>query len=212
VTVALKARREPAVESERHPGRLSHDPGLTALLLRFPGNSRVGQVDAALRSLGRATAEAHLLVCELAVEVADKEYWRRIGRPGGGEYTDVVDYLRDVLGLDRLKRSAVYQRIRLGRAVLAVDPGLREWLRAHLVAVGMSKAIALAPVIRSNPAMQSVEHWLKEAGRLDANKLRRVVAKATDAQPRGVPRVEVCPTCKRPWRKRAAAAAASSRE
>lgn len=169
------------------------------MLARAAAVSRPAKVDVVLRHLGVMGAEVHLAVCELAWEVHTREYWTRYRRAGGATYRSEVDYFRDALGLDHLKRSAVYQRLRLGKAIASFAPHERNWLRDRLSDLGVSKALALAPAVQRAPHAAVFGAWVTYAVEHTATEVRRAVAEVTGAQPRGVQRHPPCPLCGRPW-------------
>lgn len=183
------------------------------ILDRFPGASRAERVDAALRSLTRATTEAHITVAELAWEVHTRAYWIMLVHADGTKYSSSLDYFQDALAIEPAERSAFYQRLRLGKAISRIDPGIRNWTRDQLATLGISKAIALAPVIGrlTGTNAAAIWHWIEHAEGVTASQLRCDVSEAIGATPRGVARSEPCPTCGRPLpRKKLAAGEAST--
>lgn len=174
-----------------------------AFVARFSGETRAHQVDAALRALGRSTLVAQLAIAELAAEAHRHRYWLRLRRSDGSLYRSAEHYFTEALSLDGLKRSAFYQRVRIGRAILAQPMEDRNLVRARLTHLGLSKALALAPVLQRAPDTATCTAWFKRAAEMDVHTLRRAVSKDTRAKSRrGTTPGPVCPTCHRPYGRR----------
>lgn len=160
-------------------------------------------LDFAIRDLSHAGHRSWLLVCEAAWELHRRRLWLAFTDAEGKPYRASIDYFRDAFMDSELKKSAVYQRLRVGKAIQGTPWHLRTWLRSTLAELGLSKAVTLTPAIRRTSAdAKALMHWMTVAKGLDVRRLRREVSGNLGIKPRGRPADEVCPTCGRAMRRK----------